>query len=191
LSVPAEAEPALARAGEYARLFFALWPDAGLVSELSNIAKNFAERAGGRATRPETLHLTLAFLGDVPVARIAELRQLAGAITAPAFDLMLEQAGIWQHNRIFWLGCATPPALGSLVATLDGRLGDAGFRVRGAGHHFVPHLTMARKVDNLLAPLPATLRISWPCRHFVLVRSCLSAAGPAYETIADFTLVHD
>jgi 2'-5' RNA ligase len=42
-----------------------------VAGRLAAIAGEAAARFGGRATRRDTIHLTLAFLGDVPESRLA------------------------------------------------------------------------------------------------------------------------
>ena len=43
----------------------------------------------GRCTDPETLHLTLAFLGEQPIPVLEDLHEILSALHAPAFDLTL------------------------------------------------------------------------------------------------------
>lgn len=52
------------------RLFFALWPSPAAAERLASAATDAAARLGGRPTRLETLHLTLAFLGEVADERV-------------------------------------------------------------------------------------------------------------------------
>ena len=47
------------------RLFFALWPDEGVRAELARWTRALHAACGGRTTRADKLHLTLAFLGEV------------------------------------------------------------------------------------------------------------------------------
>src|SRR5690606_7323542 len=71
--VPAamRADPAQAKADPAGRrVFFALWPDARTAAVLSGWAQDAHAMCGGRIMRPDTLHLTLAFLGMVPHARV-------------------------------------------------------------------------------------------------------------------------
>lgn len=138
--------------------------------------------------RCETIHLTLAFLGDVAVERLPELQRVAGGIDATAFELTLDRFGIWQHNRLLWAGCTTPPSLFDLACSLKTRLLEAGFTVADAKRPFAPHVTLVRKLSRFDVALPAVEALNWPCREFVLVRSRLSAAGSGYEVLARFSL---
>ena len=175
-----------------ARVFFALWPSAEIARRLASVAGEYAKSAGGRVTRGETIHLTLAFLGDVAVERMPEMQQAAGTVRTEAFDLTLDHFGVWHHNRLFWAGCtAMLPALAELSSSLNHALQAAGFVVADAKRHFTPHITLVRKVVAFDAALPACQPLSWRCDKFVLVRSQLSAAGSAYQTLAEFPLFGD
>lgn len=172
-----------------ARVFFALWPPPEIARQLSAVADSFAKTAGGRATRQETVHLTLAFIGDVPLDRLPDLERAARGVHTEAFDLTLDQFGLWRHNRIFWAGCnVVPPALIELASVLGAALQAAGFDVADARRNFTPHVTLVRKVKALGASLPPGQTLPWPCPNFVLVRSQLSASGASYQTLAQFPL---
>jgi len=187
--MPADGSRQDARRAETARVFFALWPPLQAARQLAATAEEFARTAGGRATRLETIHLTLAFLGEVAVERLSELQRVAGGVRAASFDLTVDRFGLWRHNRIFWAGSsAVPSALGELASALTGALQSAGCRVADPGRTFSPHLTLVRKVKALDAALPLGQPLLWPCRNFVLMRSTLSASGPSYETLAGFPL---
>ncbi|MDD5241589.1 MAG: RNA 2',3'-cyclic phosphodiesterase [Sulfuricella sp.] len=173
---------------ETARLFFALWPDAPTCARLDEAGRRLHEICGGRRTRAETIHLTLAFLGDVDLARIDELLLLAGEIQAPAFAFRLTHSGWWQHNRIAWIAPdETPLELARLVDGLKQRLGSAGFRLEA--RPFVPHVTLLRKANCNKEVLPSEV-IEWRAGDFVLVRSVLSERGAAYEVIGHWPLLH-
>jgi 2'-5' RNA ligase len=173
---------------ETARVFFALWPPDEIAGRLAAVAVDFSQAAGGRSTRRETIHLTLAFLGDIAVERLSELRRVAGEIDAAAFDLTLDRFGVWQHNRLFWAGCVSPPLLLDLAGALSKRLLAAGFAVAEAKRTFVPHVTLVRKLVRLDVALPAAQALTFHCGAFVLVRSRLSDKGSAYEVLARFPL---
>ena len=175
---------------EQARVFFALWPSPEAARNLADFAHSVATRAGGRATRQEAMHLTLAFIGDVPVERLPDLQRAAREVRCAAFALTLDRFGLWRHNRIFWAGCnGPPPALADLSAALGAALTAAGFAVADARRTFTPHVTLVRKMAALDAELPECTPVAWNNRQFVLVRSTQSADGSSYRTIAEFPLL--
>ena len=173
-----------------ARLFFALWPPAAVVSALNAAAIQHAEALGGKATRPETLHLTLLFLGNFPVDRIPALIEAARTVRFSKFSLRPDCLGAWSHNRLLWAGCrAVPPALRALVAELQGTLIDGGLFSASTARDFVPHLTLVRKLAR--QPAAEELQADWPplawsVSEFVLLQSQRESHGSRYATRAQF-----
>jgi 2'-5' RNA ligase len=177
-----------------ARVFFALWPTPEVADRLGDIARDAALSFGGRATRRDTIHLTLAFLGNVPEVRLPELSAVAATVSVEPFTISLDQLGFWSHNHLLWAGCRTPVVpLGELFGRLRQTLVQAGFRVGGEGRDFAPHVTLVRRVPEASAPsanrpLPSITPLHWRNERFVLVRSTLSALGPVYQVIEEFPL---
>jgi len=161
---------------------------------LADIASEAAGRYGGRATRVETIHLTLAFIGEVPEASLPLLCDMAGTLNVPPFALSIDRLGFWSHNRLLWAGCSkTPAALTALVGELQQTLVAAGFVVDRAERRFSPHVTLVRKIPLTVAPsaddpLAKIAPLNWPCSRWVLVRSRLTEAGSSYQAIAEFPL---
>lgn len=179
------------RQGDRHRVFFALWPDATVAGALHRLATDCARRFAGRAMRRDTLHLTLAFIGEVETARLEALRAAAGRVRGEACELCLDRLGFWSHNRILWAGSAEPvPPLERLAADLARELAAEGFSTDGSGWRpFAPHLTLLRNVAERQPELPALAPLSWAAREFVLVRSRLSSGGASYETIGRWPLL--
>lgn len=175
---------------ETARVFFALWPDKEVRRALERPARDCARLLGGRAMRPDTLHLTLAFIGDVAVDRLPALQDAAAAVAGASFSFTLDRLGFWAHNRIVWAGSRQPAAgLAQLAGALGECLRQAGWPGEAkAGQDFAPHVTLVRKVGEQRPQLPPLPPLAWHCRRFVLVRSRLSAAGADYETLAQWPL---
>lgn len=173
-----------------ARVFFAVWPDPPARAALHRAALAAGRRCGGRVMRPQTLHLTLAFIGDADPGRLPELAAVAAAVRAPAFALRLDHLGYWAHNRIVWAGSRRPDAgLLALADDLAGGLRAAGWPSgRKPGRDFAPHVTLVRKAEAGAGDLPEMAPVAWECSNFVLLRSRLSAAGPLYETIGKWPL---
>jgi len=176
------------------RLFFALWPSPQSARHLATIAAETAARIGGRPTRQETIHLTLAFLGEVAEERVPELLSIGEALRTPAFDLCIDRLGHWRHNHLIWAGCSEIPApLEELARRLSRKLSDAGFAVDNGKRPFTPHVTLVRKVPESEAEtrLPGIEPIAWTCSGFALVRSRLASTGPTYKALASFPLRAD
>lgn len=103
--------------------------------------------------RPESIHLTLKFLGYVDVSMVEQVFTAIEPIgkSQPPFTLEIQGLGVFPHirrPRILWIGCTGDiPALLNLVSRIEGALEPVGFP-----HEeklYVPHLTLARiKHDN-------------------------------------------
>lgn len=136
--------------------------------------------------RRDTLHLTLAFIGAVPEARLPELVETMGRVRAPRFLLQLDALGYWPHNHIVWAGCSgVPAALTQLAADVRQQLAGLGLPVSGPA--FVPHMTLLRKA-HALGRLPVCEPLPWPVDEWVLVESCLAPQGAAYRRMAGWAL---
>jgi 2'-5' RNA ligase len=160
------------------RLFFALWPPAETARALGEWANEVRARTGGRATAAETVHLTLAFLGEAqPPRAVAAARRVHGK----SFSLAMDTARYWRHNRIVWAGpAALPDALKQLAGELRRELLLEGFALEA--REFAAHVTLIRKAGapEFLPPLP---HLDWPVQEFVLVRSASSGGISRYETL--------
>lgn len=172
--------------GHY-RVFVALWPDDEVADALFALSAGLQTHAGGRRMRRETLHLTLAFIGDVPQARLPDLQTALATVQGRSFVLRVDQLAWWSHNQIVWAGVSmVPPELTQLATAVRAALTSAGF---GFAEHgtFVPHLTLMRKARPP-GELAQSAPIDWAVRSFVLVASTPSAAGSAYTQLAEWAL---
>ena len=147
-------------------------------------ARTVHDDSGGRVTRIETIHLTLAFLGDVAQERLPILKSLP--VKGGKFVLPIDTARYWKHNQIVWVGpSAIPPALAEAAASLESVLKKNQFRTEE--RPYAAHITLIRKAR---APqsIPALPAITWPASEAVLVRSQLSGKGSRYEVLQRYPL---
>jgi RNA 2',3'-cyclic 3'-phosphodiesterase len=164
---------------ETARLFFAAWPVPEVQRALHDLAQRFQRECGGRAVPVHNIHLTLAFLGNVPRATLQSLEILAASLKGSACDLAIDHVGYWRHNRILWAGVEQcPDALPALAGTLSARLREAEFRLDD--RPYVPHVTLLREARRAPAGAAVPL-IAWPVHDFALVESVERGRGRAYE----------
>lgn len=165
-----------------ARVFFALWPEPALAARLDALGAAAHAHCAGRRTRRETLHLTLAFIGDVETGRLAELVEAAEGAPVEPFTLTLDRLGSWRHNRIAWAGTHhVPQALAKLASGLDARLRAAGFPLER--RPFFPHVTLLRRIESPFTER-AIAPLEWRVERFVLVRSQRLPEGARYERLA-------
>ena len=138
--------------------------------------------------RTDTLHSTLAFLGEVEECRLEALRLATQETSGQRFELKLTAAHYWGHNHIVYAAPdATPPQLAELVQELESRLRKHHFRfdIRS----YKPHVTLLRNAHWSDAPLPPMPAVSWEFNEFVLVQSLRDEDGaPHYEVLARFPL---
>ena len=171
---------------EKLRVFFALWPDAGVAKRLEALAGRLHGACGGRRMRRETLHLTLAFVGDVDRDRLPALEAVGDAVGGPGFELPIDAVGYWPHNRIVWAGStACPVGAARLADDLALALVSRGFEIEK--RRFVPHVTLLRKAAR---PPPDFAMVShnWPCTEFVLLASDRGESGSSYRRLASWPL---
>lgn len=138
-----------------ARVFFALWPPKEIADRLGEVARDVANAVGGRPSRHETIHLTLAFLGDVAISKIPELCALGREIDARQFALQVDRLGYWSHNHLVWAGCTDMPrGLTDLQQRLQAKLYETAFLPETHERTFTPHLTLVRRVRRALDANP-------------------------------------
>jgi 2'-5' RNA ligase len=100
-----------------------------------------------RWVRPEGIHVTLKFLGEVPEERLDELRAALGRAAAGLhpFDLIVEGGGVFPgpaRPRVFWAGIVPEPQLELLQHAVEREIAPLGFP--SEGRPFRPHLTLGR-----------------------------------------------
>jgi RNA 2',3'-cyclic 3'-phosphodiesterase len=162
-----------------ARLFFAVWPDEDAARALAALALRLADASGGRPVPLEKVHMTLAFLGEVPDEARTAARRAASRIRARAFTVALDHVGAFRRAGVAWAGSSVPPpALLSLQRRLDDRLRDCGFTLEE--RPFTPHVTLARRTRRAVARA-AIEPIPWRARELTLVRTEAGTGGYAVE----------
>lgn len=167
-----------------ARLFFALWPDEALREALIQFAWPWRKSVKAHWVPPELYHITLAFLGEVPVAQTGRLMELAAPLPLPPCELVLQSIEYWPNPRVLCLAAAeTPEPLERLVEAINGVAAQLGLPAERRPYR--PHLTVARHARN--GPTAETLApLTWPVRDYCLVESRLTPTGPVYTVLRRF-----
>ncbi|AKU11952.1 2-5 RNA ligase [Azoarcus sp. CIB] len=164
------------------RVFFAIWPAPAIARRLHQEGERAHGLTGGRRMRRDTLHLTLAFIGDIPRERLEELRAAAHKVAFPPFTLRLDRIAGWRHNHIVWAGASELPGeLESLVTQLNAALAEGGFPVEH--RKFAAHVTLLRNARGEFSATALDPPIEWPVGEFVLVESDPKPEGAHYTVL--------
>ncbi len=173
--------PSLHRESARMRLFIALWPDARTRDKIAAWQGEWDWPPRAALVRPERLHLTLHFLGDVPARRLPELA--AGLrVGFEPFTMELGAGETWPGGVAVLRPGRTVPALERLHQALAGALTELGFVPEARA--FRAHVTLARRAQGATPP-----REGAACRWhvgagYVLVQSLPAGAG--YKRVALF-----
>ena len=178
------------------RLFVAIALPAAVRAVLAELARPLS---GVAWTRPEQLHLTLRFLGEVPDEKIEAISDRLSQIQVTPFVLPIEGCGTFPPNappRVLWAGVGSGhPRLFQLRQRLDDTLLSAGvpFDVRV----FHPHVTLARvsadadagsRVAAWLQTQRDFLAPPFSVEAFELYRSELRPSGASHTLLRRFPL---
>jgi RNA 2',3'-cyclic 3'-phosphodiesterase len=148
---------------------------------------------------PGNIHVTLKFLGDVPVSRIDEILKALTAVCAATGPMQLEikELGAFPSSRvprIVWAGLEGDiDKLSSLASRMDEALEPLGFAREQ--RPFTPHLTLARVRDGATNAIRATLssalattsvagHLSFRADSASLMKSQLTPRGPLYSQVS-------
>lgn len=150
-------------------------------------------------SRPENVHLTLKFLGEIAQARISDLSQAAANAVAgfSPFEILIKDTGSFPRHgtpRVFWIGVDDYSGqLAQLQAKLDEECLRLGFEKEARA--FNPHLTIARgrKPQGARALAAAHKEMGFVSmevcvNELSVIRSELSSKGSNYTTISRHAL---
>lgn len=160
-------------AGKKKRLFLALTFDGETRRQIGELQAELSRRDPEAVlTEPDSLHLTLVFLGDTEEEKLPLVREAMDRVTVPDMELVLDRLGFFPgpKGHLLWLGPAENPPLTALQGELAAALREGGFSVED--RPFVPHVTLGRKtsVDHTalgLTVAPITVKV----RHITLMES--------------------
>jgi 2'-5' RNA ligase len=193
------------------RLFIALDIDDAIRENIVRFVdgvSNFAPDA--RWINPESLHVTLKFIGEQPEPAVQQIKQTLTTIAATSTEIQFRGYGFFptaKSARVFWIGMDAGPQLTALATAIDEKL--ASLEIPKEDRAFSPHLTLARgagvsgsrrrraadgsnrsfqHLQEKLAGLPTPQFGTMTPREFFLYQSHLSPKGSKYTKIARLAL---
>ncbi|MGD0745985.1 MAG: RNA 2',3'-cyclic phosphodiesterase [Verrucomicrobiota bacterium] len=190
---------------EKLRLFVAIPMPEAIRNEIIGVQQEFQRlvpREAVRWTKPEQFHLTLRFLGDVPVGRVADLQKAVNAVCAgePALRLRAQGVGFFPNARL-------PRVLWAGVNDGEGRLADLQKRIESVvqpftqepgADRFAGHVTIGRvkslkrpEIEKLAAQAQSVkdrLLGEWTANEIEIIQSRLSPAGAQHSLLTAICL---
>lgn len=187
---------------ETIRTFIAVPLSQNVVDELTNLTRKM--RSVSREVkwvRPESIHLTLKFLGHLTPDQLQEVYNgMEEVLSTPvnSFSLKTSRLGAfphWNRPRVLWVGIGGPglDALRNLQQHIERALAHRGF---DAGERaFSPHLTVGR-IKTRKKPHPvirAFQEYTFPELEFTVnrvevMRSVLKPGGAEYSVLETYGL---
>ena len=159
------------------------------------------QRAGAnvRWSRPEGLHITLKFLGEVSPEKVEQIKtQLQSVRLAAPLPIEVRGAGFFPNERaprVIWLGIHAGPELAELARRIEESLAPLG--IAKEDRPFSAHLTLGRlRAPDKLVAVREVFRQreplemgSFTAEEFYLYESQLAPGGSIYRRMARFPLV--
>ncbi|GAC1659846.1 MAG: RNA 2',3'-cyclic phosphodiesterase [Acidobacteriaceae bacterium] len=157
-----------------------------------------------RFVRPEGLHATLKFLGEVAPSRLKSVETELSTLGGASFSIAVEATGFFPNDkrpRIYWAGLRSEPqaALAELASQIDESCARVGFKREQ--RPYKPHVTLARLGSGnphgtdagamALTPLPSVSRSFglMKASEFHLYESRLHPTGAIYTKISSYPLL--
>jgi 2'-5' RNA ligase len=171
------------------RCFIAIEIPREVKDELVRVQKILMPTVKATWVKPEHMHLTIKFLGEVTPQTVERVKKKVSAVKFKPFTLTLGKLGTFsgkQGPRVVWaelLGDTT------LAKDIDASLSDLFSREKD----FVAHLTIARvkdvidkrffeeKMKTKLKPIQVAVK------EFALISSTLTREGPEYKTLEAYS----
>ena len=187
---------------EQIRTFIAISLTPELSSELGKMIIDLKSLTRGvRWLKPDSIHLTLKFLGNLSADQLDKVfigMDIAQAKFPGVFSVLVEGTGCfpsWKRPRVMWVGVKGKELerLLSLQNLIDLSLNEQGFSAED--RKFSPHLTVARikyveQLERLMErfssyPFPA---LTLPVREILVMRSDLKPDGAVYSVQKTYKL---
>jgi RNA 2',3'-cyclic 3'-phosphodiesterase len=184
------------------RTFIAIEIPADLRAAVIDYIKHLREKVPGVSaswSREDNLHLTLKFLGEVPIAQIGDVSAGASAAARASdpFELILGGSGVFPGRgkpSVLWIGIEDPRGgLHKVQQRLEEECAARGFARDARAYH--PHLTIARirkphGAKNLAAAHMASnfAAQTFIAKELIVFRSELLPEGSRHTPISSHAL---
>ena len=163
-----------------------------------------------RWVRPESLHVTLKFIGEQKPEQVAAITERLQLVKGKSAEIRFSGYGFFptaKAPRVFWIGIQAGPELAELASSVDSALAE--LQIPREERPFSPHLTLARggggsgspqwrkgdgansafaELQKRLAAMSELDFGTMTAHEFFLYQSQLSPGGSKYTKMQRFSL---
>ena len=163
-----------------------------------------------RWVRPESLHVTLKFIGEQKPEQVAAITERLQLVKGKSAEIRFAEHGFFptaKAPRVFWIGIQAGPELAELGFSVDSALAE--LQIPREERPFSPHLTLARggggsgspqwrkgdgpnsafaELQKRLAAMSELDFGTMTAREFFIYQSQLSPGGSKYTKLNGFPL---
>ena len=173
------------------RLFTALRVPAEFTAAVKKLSRKGLE---AHWLPPDDLHITLRFLGDLPLERVPEIRQVLDRVRRPRFSVDTGGLGRFDLKKqsVLWAAVQSTRKLTALAGDINEVLAPLGFEM--PVKPYVPHVTLARLksskgLDSYIKQHEKALSFHWQACSFGLYYSAPpDEKGNRYRSLSEFPL---
>jgi 2'-5' RNA ligase len=179
------------------RVFIAVELPSEIRKALSDVQRGLRSLSNtARWVAPESIHITLKFLGETPDKRLDDIDTALTGLTWKPFTISVRGVGFFpgtRSPRVFWAGLEAPTLQG-LEEEIDVRMERLGFEKEKRA--FRPHITLARakntRIDATLVSAASKYQEhdfgSFTVNRLFLFKSTLKPSGAVYEKLKEYAL---
>jgi 2'-5' RNA ligase len=131
-----------------------------------------------RWVRPESLHITLKFIGEQTPEQVEAITDRLRGINGSPFEIRCAGFGFFptpKAPRVFWIGIHSGPQLAELAESID--IATAELGVPREDRPYSPHLTLARAGAGRRSGSPKWRKGDGPNTTFAVLEKRLAAMG--------------
>jgi len=169
------------------RMFLGIALDPSATEALIRLAANLRRPGDNlRWQPPESLHVTLVFLGSVTPTQHACLIDHLATLIAPPATIELDGIGAFERPGILYAYVTPTPSLLHLQRAVTAVTQQCGFTPELRPYR--PHITLARGKRSIPSFAPQSLHTSFTAAEFLLYESRPTPTGSQYLISKRFAL---
>ncbi len=185
---------------ERIRSFIAIDIEDNSILDKLSMVQNALARSGAKLklVERENIHITIRFLGNIPLILIDDIAKIIESAKRPKFKIEIRGVGAFpslNRPRVVWagVGCGAE-IIEEIHRKIEIGLKKLGFK--SESEKFVPHITLARiksgrnvsEIVRVLHDYRDAFFGEMLVEHIRLKKSTLTSRGPIYSTLREISL---